>query len=75
MVVVPADIPLTMPVLLTVAIPVVLLLHRPPIVAFVNDVVPPAHTVEIPVIVPATGNAFTVAVVVATTEPQLLFTE
>lgn len=73
-VVVPADRPLTKPVLLTVAILVVPLLHTPPVVASVNDVVAPAHTVDAPVIIPAMGNGLMLTVAVATAIPQAVET-
>src|SRR5258708_2362818 len=48
---VPADTPITMPVLLPmVAIDVLLLLHEPPHVALPKDVVAPAQTMPYPVI-------------------------
>jgi hypothetical protein len=62
---VPAATPLTTPVLPTVAMPVALLLHVPPVVALLSVVVLPAVTVAVPVIVPADGKGFTVTVVVA----------
>ena len=74
MVAVPAATPVTTPVLATVAIPVALLLHAPPVVPLVNVVVPPAHTVAVPVIEPALGKGLTVTTLVTTALPQLLVT-
>ena len=73
MVEVPADTPPTVP-LLTVATPVLVLLHTPLGEASVNAVVEPAHTVAVPVIVPATGNGLTVTTCVAAIVPQPLVT-
>ena len=47
---VPATAPLTMPDVPIVATVVLLLLHTPPVVASLNVVVEPAHTVAVPVI-------------------------
>jgi hypothetical protein len=55
---VPAELPVTTPEPLTVANAGLLLLHEPPVVASVNVVVKPAHTLVTPVI--AAGAAFTV---------------
>ena len=74
MVAVPAVIPVTTPPVLTVAMPVLLLLHTPPLVASASVVVPPVHTVVDPVIVPADGVPDTVTVVVVLAVPQLLVT-
>ena len=60
---VPTVTPVTMPVDPTDAIPEALVLHVPPEVASVSEMVEPAHTEEAPDI--AAGNAFTVTVVVA----------
>ena len=61
---VPADTPVTIPVLgLTVAFAVLLLLQpAPPVVASVSDVLNPAHTVNVPPI--AAGLGLTVTTVV-----------
>jgi hypothetical protein len=56
MVAVPTDTPVTMPVGLTVAVPVAL--HVPPLVASVKALVDPAHMLNVPVI--AAGVGFTV---------------
>jgi hypothetical protein len=62
----PADIPLTVPLLLTVATAALLLLHVPPVTASLITIVPPAHTDDGPVIVPAVvGSVTTDTVVVA----------
>jgi hypothetical protein len=54
--------PLTTPVLLTVAAEGLLLLQIPPALALDNDVVEPAHTAGVPVIADGSGRTFTVAV-------------
>ena len=60
---VPADTPVTVPVVLfTVATSVLLLAQVAPAVAVLNVVVPPTHTFGLPVI--AAGNGFTVIVCV-----------
>ena len=75
MVDVPATPPVTMPVAPTVATAGVTLLHVPPAERSVSAVVPPAgQSVSAPVIVPATGDGFTVTTVVAATVPQLFVT-
>ena len=74
MVAVPADTPVTVPVLPTVATVVVVLLQAPPVVASLNPVVDPAQTVAVPVIVPADGNGLTVTTLVAAAVPQPLVT-
>ena len=74
--VVPALIPITIPEVFTVPAAVLVLLHTPPAVISVNEVVaPPAHTAAVPII-PAgfTGNGFTVTIDVAATTPQPLVT-
>ena len=50
MVDVPAATPVTIPVLFTVAIAVLLLLHTPPAVALLNVVVEPTQALVVPVI-------------------------
>jgi hypothetical protein len=74
MVAVPAVTPVTVPVLPTVATPVAVLLHAPPVAASVKPVVEPAHTIAVPVMLPADGNGLTVTVVVAAAVPQPLVT-
>jgi hypothetical protein len=65
MVAVPAATPVVIPVEPTVAIPMALELHTPPVVALLRAIVAAAHTADAPVIVPALGNGFTVIVLVA----------
>ena len=48
---------------LTVAIPVLLLLHVPPVVASLNPVVPPSQTVVVPLIEDGNGLIVTVLVI------------
>ncbi len=74
MVAVPAATPVTTPVLPTVAMPVALLLHVPPVVALLSVVVLPTVTVAVPVMVPADGNGLTVITLVVVAVPQLLVT-
>jgi hypothetical protein len=61
MVAVPAEIPVTMPVGLIVAVPE--LLHVPPVVASDNEVVRPVQTLIVPEM--AVGNGLTVTIAVA----------
>ena len=75
---VPASTPLTVagddePV--TVAILPLAGLQVPPVTASLSEVLAPAHMLAEPVMVPATGNGFTVTTLVATAVPQLLDTE
>ena len=58
------DTPDTTPVPDTVATETLPVLHEPPPVAFVKLMVPPIHTPDTPLIVPASGNGFTVIIVV-----------
>ena len=60
MVVDPATMPVTIPVLLIVPVAKLPLLHVPPVVASLSDVVNPAQTCAVPVI--AAGTAFTVTI-------------
>ena len=62
MVTVPADMPVTIPVLPTVAIDTLPLLHTPPLVTSESVVVEPAHTLTAPGGNIAAGLAFTVNV-------------
>jgi hypothetical protein len=63
---VPAPTPVTKPVLeLIVATELLLELHVPPEEVELNILLPPAHIVVFPLIVPATGFALTVTVLVA----------
>ena len=66
----PAVIPATTPVALTLAMAALLLLHVPPVVALVNVMVEPAHTVDGPLMMPAVGVRFTVSDVVLIAEPH-----
>jgi hypothetical protein len=61
---VPAATPVATPAALTVAIAVLLLLHAPPVADDVNAIVAPAVTPELPDMVPAEGDAFTVTTAV-----------
>jgi len=72
MVAVPPDTPVTTPVGLTVAVPV--LLHVPPAGVQVIVAVRPTHTLVGPTIAETVGNGFTVITAVAKTVPQLLLT-
>ena len=76
MVVEPEATPCTIPVLPTVAVDVLALLHVPPVVpeASLNTVFAAGHTVIVPAIVPATGTAFIVTTAVAADVPQPLVT-
>ena len=74
MIVVPAATPVTTPVASTLPTVGAELLHTPPDAALVSAVVEPAQTVPVPVIVPATGDGFTVTTAVAATVPQLFVT-
>ena len=60
---VPAETPVTTPVPLIVATAALLLLQGTPVVASVSDVVPPAHTDNVPVI--GAGSGVTVSTAVA----------
>ena len=71
-VVLPARIPLTTPVALTVPTEGVTLLQIPPAAASVKAVFAPAQTRAVPVIVPGLGNGFTVTTFDAASVPQLL---
>ena len=73
MVVVPEVRPLTTPEELIVATVVLVLLHTPPVVASVNVVEEPEHTVAVPLIVPA-EEGLTVTTMVAATIPQVFVT-
>ena len=62
--------PVTTPVVFTVAIPGAVLLHMPPVAGSVKLILVPGQTVDIPVITPDTGPGFTVTTAVAATVPQ-----
>ena len=66
MVDVPADTPVTMPALPTVAYEVADEVHVPPDEASVSGILLNAHTEERPLIVPATGSGLTVTIAVKT---------
>ena len=65
MVVVPDVRPITIPEAFTVATTVLVLLHTPPLVASVKVVDELAHTLTVPMIVPADGKGLTVTTWVA----------
>jgi hypothetical protein len=73
-VLVPDDTPVTVPVVPTVAVAVLVLLHTPPVVVSTNVVVaPPAHTFSVPVIeAGVVGKGFTETIADAAALPQLL---
>ena len=70
----PAVTPVTMPDVPTVAMPVALQLHTPPVTTSLSVILPPGHTDDEPVIVPGLGNGFTVTVAVTVLVPQVLVT-
>ena len=74
MLAVPVVMPVTSPVLSTVAIAVLLLVQvpAPKLPASDRVVMLPAHTVIEPLIVPASGNGLTVTVAKVLAVPQLL---
>ena len=74
MVVVPDVRPFTTPEVLTVATTVFVLLHSPPLAASVNAIDELAHTLTVPLTVPATGNGLTVTTWVAAAVPLPLVT-
>ena len=76
MVAFPAATPVTTPVdVFTVAAALLLLLQLPPSVPLlVNVVVEPAHTVEVPLTVPAFGRAFTLIFADSVAVPQPVVT-
>ena len=61
----PLAIPVTIPVEPTVATEISLLLHTPPEVPSVNDIVDPTQTLVVPEIVAITGRGFIVTGLVA----------
>ncbi len=67
MIAVPANTPVTIPVLPTVAIDPSLLLHVPPVVEQLKDVVDAVHTLVVPVM--DAGAAPTVAITVVLQPP------
>lgn len=66
----PGDTPETIPEEPIVASAVFALAHVPPVAAFVKAIVPPAHTIESPVV--EAGVAVTVTIAVATQPPEWL---
>jgi hypothetical protein len=65
MVATPADAPVSMPEVVTIlAIPALLLLHVPPVMASLSSVASPSHTSETPLIKGGMGLTVTIAVVV-----------
>jgi len=66
---------LTLPDVLTVAIAGALLLHIPPVVTSDSVLVPPLHTVAVPVSGATTGGVFTVREEVAIAVPHTPDTE
>ena len=71
MVSLPAFAPVTMPELFTEAL-VFMLFHAPLLPVCTRAMVAPAHTLSIPVMVPATGEGLTVIILVLKSEPQIL---
>ena len=71
----PADIPVTVPVPLTVAIVKSKLLHEPPVPVVDKPEVAPTQIEEVPLIVPASGAGLIVTVAAILNVPQLLVTE
>jgi hypothetical protein len=69
---VPAAKPLTTPPITIAAPP--LLLQTPPVAASLKVILSPTHTLPVPVIVPASGNGFTVTLSAPLALPQLLLT-
>ena len=67
----PTAAPVTVPVALTVATDVLLLLHVPPVIASTKVEVEATQIVEVPEIEPATGGAFTVIAFVVVAVPQV----
>ena len=74
MTVVPAEIPVTTPVVPTAAMPGLTLLHTPPAVASVSATTAPGHTTGSPVMIFTAGIGMTVTTLVAALVPQLLLT-
>jgi hypothetical protein len=68
---VPPDTPVTVPVLVTVATDVLPLLHTPPEVASLSDMVEPAHMIEPPLM--DEGSGLTVTTVVAMQLPPNVY--
>ncbi len=68
----PMPVPVTTPVLPTVATDEVLLLQAPPGTELVSEVVAPKHTDSVPLIEPGLGAGATVIAIVSRAVPQLL---
>ena len=66
--------PVTIPIVLTVATPVALLLHAPPPMLLVRGIEDPTQTFDHPDIVPVSGAGATVMVLLAIAVPQPLVT-
>jgi hypothetical protein len=66
--------PVTIPEVLTVAMPVELLVQPPPLVVSVSEMVVDTHTSDDPEMEPAEGDELTVTTEVSTPGPQLLDT-
>ena len=66
--------PVTMPVALTVATDMGVLLHVPPPVTSVSAVAEPTHAIGMPVIAATAGPGSTVTIRVAAIVPQLFVT-
>lgn len=67
MVVVPAVTPFTFPAVVTVATPILVLLHAPPAVASLSVVLCAVQVTMVPVMIPAPGIALTVTTLVTDT--------
>ena len=72
---VPADIPVTLPVLFTIAIPASSVLQVPPGIVAFNDVTECIHTTLLPDKIDVSGNIFIVTGAYAETMPQIPATE
>jgi hypothetical protein len=68
--VLPAAIPVTVPVLETLAMPEAELVHVPPETEAVSESEDPTHKVDAPEIVPATGAGLTVTAFTTNEVPQ-----
>ena len=71
----PALNPFTIPVVLTLATTMLLLLQLPPLVVLVSVIFDASQTVCVPSIVPAIGNGLTVTICVSVAVPQPLVIE
>ncbi len=60
----PADTPVTMPVAITLAIVVLLLLQLPPVALSLKVIAAPAHKLIVPVAAGSAGAGFTVSIFV-----------